>query len=255
MKGNIGTPFYSGFAVDPQLDWQMSRAEKYCLIGLMEQIRPEVAIEIGTYKGGSLQVIQHFAKEVYSIDISPAPKKFLEPKFPHVHFLVGEGDKLVHGLFSQTEQAGKQLGFILVDGDHTCEGVQRDLHAILSYPHKNPFVILLHDSFNPQCRKGIRTMPYQRYPAVESVELDYITGSFWHNDTYREMWGGLAMIRVNPENQQPTEVMASQEQLFLRAYWGSTHLIKDRMRFLGPWKKALYRMLGKPYRTDIYDAF
>jgi hypothetical protein len=255
MKGNIGTPFYSGFAVDPQLDWQMSRAEKYCLIGLMEQIRPEVAIEIGTYKGGSLQVIQHFAKEVYSIDISTAPKKFLEPKFPHVHFLVGEGDKLVHGLFSQTEQAGKQLGFILVDGDHTCEGVQRDLHAILSYPHKNPFVILLHDSFNPQCRKGIRTMPYQRYPAVESVELDYITGSFWHNDTYREMWGGLAMIRVNPENQQPTEVMASQEQLFLRAYWGSTHLIKDRMRFLGPWKKALYRMLGKPYRTDIYDAF
>jgi hypothetical protein len=255
MKGNIGTPFFSGFPVDPALDWQMSRAEKYCLIDLMNHLKPEVAIEIGTYKGGSLQVIQHFSKEVYSIDISPAPKKFLEPKFPHVHFIVGEGDKLVHDLFARIDQEGKKLDFILVDGDHTCAGVQRDLHAILSYPHKNPFVILLHDSFNPQCRKGISSIPYNRYPAVEYVELDYITGSFWHNDTYREMWGGLAMIRVNPENQQPLEIVASQGHLYRRALWGSTHLIKDRLRFLGPWKKALYRMLGKPYRTDIYDAF
>jgi hypothetical protein len=255
MKGNIGTPFYAGFAVDPQLDWQMSRAEKYCLIGLMDQLRPEVAIEIGTYKGGSLQVIQHYAGEVFSIDIIPAPKKFLEAKFPKVHFIVGEGDKLVHDLFANIEREGKKFEFVLVDGDHSCAGVQRDLHAILSYPHKHPFVILLHDSFNPQCRKGIRNMPYSRYPAVEYVELDYVTGSYWHNDTYREMWGGLAMIRVNPGNNQTPAIHASQGHLFRRAYWGSTHLIKDRLRFLGPRKKALYRMLGKPYRTDIYDSF
>ena len=82
MKSNIGVPFFSDFPVDFDLEWQMSRAEKYCLINLLQNINPSVAIEIGTYKGGSLQVLNKYAKEVYSLDISKAPKEYLTAKFP-----------------------------------------------------------------------------------------------------------------------------------------------------------------------------
>ena len=77
MKSNIGVPFFSDFNADLQIEWQMSRAEKYCFIHLLQHLKPETAIEIGTYIGGSLQVISKFSKQVYSIDISEAPKKFL----------------------------------------------------------------------------------------------------------------------------------------------------------------------------------
>ena len=255
MKSNIGVPFFTDFTVDFDLEWQMSRAEKYCLINLLQNIQPSVAIEIGTYKGGSLQVLNKYAKEVYSLDISKAPKQFLAPKFPKVHFKVGDSLLILPDLFIEIEKEGKKLEFILVDGDHTTKGVKRDLHSILSYPHKNPITIILHDSFNPQCRAGIKGINYAQYPQVKYVELDYITGSFWHNNTYREMWGGFAMIQFDPTNTNPVSIMGSQEQLFKRAYLSSLHLIKDRFQFLLPLKSWLYKKLGIKHRTDMYKNF
>jgi len=256
MKSNIGVPFYSSFIPDPDLEWQMSRAEKYCLINTLQTLQPEVSIEIGTYKGGSLQVIQQFSEEVYSIDISQAPKKFLEKKFPLVNYIVADGHLILHELFAKIEKDNKKLEFILVDGDHTYKGVKRDIEAILTYPHKNPITIILHDSFNPGCRKGIRTVNYSNYPAVEYVELDYITGSYWHNDTYREMWGGFGMIRINPDNKNTSiEVTESQKNLFKLTYYGSIHIFKDKLHFLAPIKRFIFKKIGRKNRAEMYDSF
>ena len=256
MNGNIGIPFFSAFSVDPELDWQMSRAEKYCVINLLQSLQPEVSIEIGTYKGGCLQVLDKYSEKVYSIDISATPKAFLQDKFPKVEFIVGEGHKEVQKIFQELDNQHKKLSFILVDGDHSKKGVQNDLNAILSYPHKHPLTIILHDSFNPQCRAGIKSLDYSKFPMVEYVELDYVTGSFWHNDTYREMWGGIAMIKVNPLKKDPTVVInESQGHLFRNTRRASVHLIKDPLRFLSPLKKSLYKRLGKTHRSAIYDDF
>lgn len=256
MNGNIGTPFFSAFVVDPELDWQMSRAEKYCLINLLQSLQPEVSIEIGTYKGGSLQVLGKYSQKVYSIDISATPKAFLEDRFPHVEFIVGEGHKEVITIFQELDRQDKKLGFILVDGDHSKKGVENDLNAILSYPHQHPLTIILHDSFNPQCRKGIKSIDYSKFPMVEYVELDYVTGSFWHNDTYREMWGGLAMIKLNPLKKDPSVIISeSQGHLFEHTRLASVHLLKDPLRFLSPLKKSLYKRLGKTHKSAMYDNF
>lgn len=255
MNSNVGIPFFSDFKVDESLEWQMSRAEKYCLINLLQHLKPEAAVEIGTYKGGSLQVLNQFATNVYSIDISTAPKKYLSEKFPKVRFRVGESHTTITSVFKEIEATGQQLSFILVDGDHTTKAVRQDLEAILTYPHKNEITIILHDSFNPQSRRGIKSINYKAYPFVSYVELDYITGSFWHNNTYREMWGGFAMIKIDPSNTKPLEYMASQEHLFQRAYWSSLHLIKDPFHFLVPLKQKLFRKLGLKQRIDIYEEF
>ena len=75
---DISKPFFSNFSISPSIEWQMSRAEKYCLINLLENLKPEYSIEIGTYKGGSLQVLSKYSKKVYSIDIDSEPKQKLE---------------------------------------------------------------------------------------------------------------------------------------------------------------------------------
>src|SRR6516162_9755749 len=61
----------SALHTDCVLDWWMSPSERVGLIFLLEQLRPKVAIEIGTKNGGSLQALMRFSEWVYSIDIDP----------------------------------------------------------------------------------------------------------------------------------------------------------------------------------------
>ena len=62
---------------DLPFHWQMTRCEKYAFASILEAARPAVAIEIGTYKGGSLQLIAEHAEKVYSIDTSSEPQELL----------------------------------------------------------------------------------------------------------------------------------------------------------------------------------
>ena len=57
--------------------WQMSHAERMAMSHLLGLLRPKVAIEVGTYQGGSLSLIAAHSGWVYSLDIDPTiPKKF-----------------------------------------------------------------------------------------------------------------------------------------------------------------------------------
>lgn len=257
MASDIGLPFITSFSFNDALKWQMSRAEKSALIQVLDSIKPEVSIEIGTFQGGSLQVISHFSKEVYSLDISKAPEKLLSTKFNNVHFRVGNSYEILPSLLSEIEASGKQLGFILVDGDHSKNGVFKDLEAILSYPHKYPLTIVMHDSFNPQCRAGIKKaiqMSTNRF--IEYAELDYITGSYSPNDNFLEMWGGFALLIVNPAYQgQRVSASESQKSLFFLARLFSKHLVKDPLNFLAPLKRKLYKLMGKKHLLDMYENF
>ena len=67
MQSNNGIPFISDFKSAPDINWQMSRAEKYCLINLLQHLKPETAIEIGTFMGGSLQVLNELVQNKSSL--------------------------------------------------------------------------------------------------------------------------------------------------------------------------------------------
>ena len=256
MSSDVGLPFFSSFKINESLKWQMSRAEKYALIQVLETLQPEVAIEIGTFQGGSLQVISHYSREVYSLDISKAPSQLLSPQFSNVHFKIGNSYEILASIFEEIENSGKKLEFILVDGDHSKNGVFKDLEAILKYPHKNKITIILHDSFNPQCRAGIKAVDFSSNRMVEYVELDYIMGSYSPNDNFLEMWGGFGMVKLNPTYQGPVvSVSESQKKLFRLAHLFSKHIIKDQLKFLIPIKRKVYGLLGKKHVLDMYDHF
>lgn len=257
MKYNTsdnGMPFISSFPVDDSLPWQMSRSEKYGLIGLVENLKPDYSLEIGTFRGGSLQVLSHYSNQVFSIDISAEPKRTLENRFQNVKFVVGQSIDVIKSTLEEIEEKGGKLNFVLIDGDHSRKGVYNDLKAVLDYPHQNNVTILMHDSYNPECRKGMKDIDFTKYNNIEYVELDYITGSFWHNNNNREMWGGLAMIKVKASPCANPKIHESALKSFEVSRLHSSHIIKDTLWFLKPLKRWIYKKLNRRHPLDeLYD--
>lgn len=183
---------------DLPLYWEMVNAEKIALASLLRETRPSVAIEIGTKKGGSLQLISRYAETVYSLDIDPGVKE-LENRFANVHFIIGDSKETLPRLLHDLSAVGQQPEFILIDGDHSREGVRRDIESILAMPVKKSLLVLMHDSFNPACRQGMLDLDYERNPFVEMVDLDFVQGIYSPNERTRgEMWGGFGLISLKP---------------------------------------------------------
>lgn len=211
------------------LHWQMTNCEKFAMQDLLHRLQPKLSFEIGTYKGGSLQVIAHFSERVISIDIDPTVKNNLKDKFSNVEFCCGSSEQVLPDIFKQLQNLDLDVEFILIDGDHSTEGVRNDVNLILKYlkPRK-PCVILMHDSFNPACRQGINTASWDSSSFVQWVELDFIPGIYHHKayDTAaaRTMWGGFAcaILEPNPRHGELL-VQASQQGLFDAVYQNSSH--------------------------------
>lgn len=252
----VSTPNGPTFLLDHlALHWQMTRCEKLAFHSLLEVAQAEVAIEIGTYQGGSLQVIAQHAQKVYSLDISPDCKEKLGPRFPNVEFLVGDSKQLIAGVLDQIQRTRLPLGFVLIDGDHTTAGVRGDVNAILRHVPTRPVYIVFHDSFHPACREGILQAEWQECPFVHFVEVDFIPGVFHHQkfDTAEagSMYGGLAVALMLPERRsEPLVIHRSQQGLFDVVYEHSCHqpqVARSKERG-GMWGTFRRRLLGSDRR-------
>lgn len=213
---------------DLPLHWQMTRCEKYAFAALLDVAKPDVAIEIGTYKGGSLQVISQKARQVYSLDISPDCESTLGPLFDNVEFLTGNSQEMLPPLLNRLAEEQQSLGFVLIDGDHSTEGVRQDINAVLQYRPIRPLYVVFHDSFHPPCREGILAADWQQCPWVHFVEVDYIPGVY-HYEAFdlaqpRSMYGGLSVALMKPEERDHDLVIhQSQRGLFDTVYERSCH--------------------------------
>jgi Methyltransferase domain len=206
----------------------MSNAERFALAGICGRIRPELSLEIGTYQGGSLQVIAQYSKQVISLDLDPAVAARLDGKFPNVQFRSGNSATLLPELVSELNASGRNVGFVLIDGDHSREGVRRDVESVIKLKVKERMVILMHDGFNPGCRSGMREANWAACPHVHYVELDFTSGNFHAQDhdtaQARSMWGGFACAVLEPEERQgPLEIRERQRGLFEAIYPLSIH--------------------------------
>jgi Cephalosporin hydroxylase len=185
------------------VDWWMSPSERIALIFILEHLRPKVAIEIGTKNGGSLQVLSHFCERVYSIDIDPDVEQRLQGKFANVEYLIGPSDQMLPSLIDRLQNEGAELSFALVDGDHSRDGVRKDINNLLRFRPSVPFYIIMHDSFNPGCRRGLKQADWLANPYVHAVELDFVAGVVKREGLFRnELWGGLALGILLPHERQ-----------------------------------------------------
>ena len=100
----------------------MMPAERCVLVMLLQELRPEYAIEIGTSYGGSLSVLSRFAQHVYTLDINPVFHQQLQDKYSNVEFITGNSNDTFPALLANLQASRANLGLILIDGDHSRSG-------------------------------------------------------------------------------------------------------------------------------------
>lgn len=182
------------------LYWMMSPAEQIVLIFLLAGIRPKVAIEIGTSFGGSLQAISKYSEHVYSIDIDPDIPKRLQGRFPNVTFLTGASAVVLPPLIERLNRERAEVGFVLVDGDHSTDGVRNDIDTVLAIEPRCALYVAMHDSFNQECRAGLKLAALDENPYVHAVELDFVPGRVNPMPAFRgQLWGGIAVSILSPD--------------------------------------------------------
>lgn len=179
--------------------WMMSPAEQAAMIYLLDNLRPAVSIEIGTRYGGSLQVLAKYSQKVYSLDIDPDVEKRLGGKYSNVEFRIGPSTETLPRLLQELEAQDAPVSFVLVDGDHTAEGVAADINNVLKYNPRTALFVVMHDSFNPECREGLRSAKWSDCPYVQAVELDFVPGVVNPAPFFKgQLWGGFALGILRP---------------------------------------------------------
>ena len=209
-------------------NWWMTQQERFALICLLDKLRPKCAIEIGTLNGGSLSALSKYSEKVYSIDIDGSCEERLGNNFKNVEFITGDSHTVLSPLLKtlQHENIGPQ--FALIDGDHSKEGVKKDVNTLLDIIPNEKLIIVLHDSFNPECRSGMLAANWEANPYVHMVELDFIPGRFncFHGDpsSYRQMTCGLALAVLLPYRRKDSlAITAHEDSVFNILYQNSIH--------------------------------
>jgi hypothetical protein len=174
-------------------DWQMGLGERAAVVGLVAEAQPALAIEVGTAQGGSLGPIAAHATEVHSIDLEFSLDR---EAFPNVRFHQGDSHAVLPALLEELARAGRNVDFVLIDGDHSERGVRLDLVHVLESPAARHTIVLLHDMMNPRCRRGVERAGLERYSKVAYVDLDLIP-SMRRTPLLQERWGGLGLIVID----------------------------------------------------------
>ncbi len=171
--------------------WQMSLGERAAVEGVLGALRPRLAIEIGTAEGAALQRIAAHAEEVHAFDLFPPSLSVAD----HVVLHTGSSHELLPAFLRELAAAGRSADFALVDGDHSAEGVRRDLEDLLDSPGFARGAILIHDIANEEVRRGVDAVRFEGYPKVTHVELDWVPGQMFAQAELRhELWFGLVLV-------------------------------------------------------------
>ncbi len=181
--------------------WEMSQAERSLLRTVLERVRPSIAIEVGTFRGGTLSLMSQYCEAVFSLDIDPElPVKLSQIR--NAQFIIGPSAKTLPELLAGLSAAHMEPEFILIDADHSEQGVRGDIQTVLARVPKVRTFVAMHDSFNPGCRRGIVTSGWENCPYVHSVEVDFVSGSVVNqpgSPADGQMWGGLGFAVLDPK--------------------------------------------------------
>ena len=172
---------------------QMSFGERAALEGLLVDLRPRLAIEIGTYEGGSLMRIASHSQHVDTFDLDDLVSR--KDRLENVTFYHGDSRVQLPPVLERYSARGLTVDFVLIDGDHSPDGVRADLMNVLESPACSRTVIVLHDTMNAGVRRGVQSAGPETNPGVVYIELDLVAGyEFSGGDFDGQRWGGLGLV-------------------------------------------------------------
>jgi hypothetical protein len=175
--------------------WEMPPGERAALEGVVSSLRPALAIEIGTANGESLASISKHSTGVHAFDLSRRAT-VTDERFPNVTFHIGDSHEQLPLVLEELSAAGRNVDFVLVDGDHSARGVRQDVEDLLSSSCVGHTVILIHDTLNERVRAGLDEVDYGGFDKVSLVDLDFVPGQILRKEEGDEPWCGLGLVLV-----------------------------------------------------------
>ena len=181
--------------------WQMSAGEQAAIAGLVAQLEPRLAIELGTAQGACAGWLASRIPEVHSFDLSPPSLDLPEGVTTHV----GDSHQLLPTLLAQLAQEGRNVDLAIVDGDHSAAGVRQDVEDLLDSPAVGRTLVVIHDTANERVRLGLDAIRFAAWPKVAYVHLDWVPGQLFSDDARdpagrplaNELWYGLGLVVVD----------------------------------------------------------
>jgi len=174
----------------------MSYGERTVIEGMLAMLAPRLSIEIGRAEGGSLRRIATHSEEVVSFDIVE-PSEHLQ-RLQNATLMTGDSHEQLPVELKRIAKEGRNVDFVLVDGDHTAEGVCKDMQHLLGSSATQNTVILAHDTLNEDVRRGLEELDYGAYEKVAWVDLDFVPGYVARLPArLGECWGGLGLVVVD----------------------------------------------------------
>ncbi|MDQ3821878.1 MAG: class I SAM-dependent methyltransferase [Actinomycetota bacterium] len=176
------------------------------LVALVRAQRPRAVVEIGSYRGGTLAAWCKLATPdavLVSVDL---PAEYGTPASPDdlrrlarrgQRLEVVRGDSHADETRRQVEEAldGRAVDFLMIDGDHTYEGVKRDFE-LYSPLVRDGGLVAFHD-----------VLPHPNMPGVEVDRLWRELRERYEHDEFVEPghdlgfgeWGGIGVLRYRAE--------------------------------------------------------
>lgn len=179
--------------------WLMEHGERAAVSMLMSLVKPKTVIEIGTRFGGSAFLFAETAKRIICIDIDEAVRS-RTAGVPNIEVVIGNSINEIPRILSQLRAAGDDFDLALIDGDHSAECVKADIEAFIATRPTKPCWLILHDTFNPVVRQGIKSVNWDK-PWVSQVEIDFVPGNIMHEPAvHHQLWGGIGIVELQPEH-------------------------------------------------------
>ena len=174
--------------------WQMSGGEQAAIDGLLTRLEPALALEVGSAEGACARRLAARVPEVHSIDLAPPTLEL--PENVHVH--TGDSHELLPALLAGFAEQGRNVDFVVLDGDHSATGVRRDIEDLLDSPALGRSVIVIHDVANERVRSGVDAVRFAAWPKVAYVHLDWVPGQLFREPGLtNELWYGLGLVVVD----------------------------------------------------------
>jgi predicted O-methyltransferase YrrM len=170
-------------------------SERVLLYGLIAGLRPRRCLEVGTFKGGSAMIITAALDDLGQgrlACVDPNAQVSTEhwQSIAHRATLFQGPSPDVLPQASQT--VGGKFDFALIDGDHSTEGVIRDIRGTL--PHlENQAYLLLHDAHNADVIEGIDQCV--RDPANGLTDCGLLSTEKTADAAPGIFWGGSRLLR------------------------------------------------------------
>ncbi|MBV9047409.1 MAG: class I SAM-dependent methyltransferase, partial [Solirubrobacterales bacterium] len=164
--------------------------------GLLCQIRPKLAVEIGTAEGGSLRPIAKHSTHVHSFDLVAPPIDIIE--LPNVTVHTGDSHVLLPQVLAELARDGLNVDFALVDGDHTADGAERDVRDLLTSEAVTSTVIVLHDTMNDEVHAGLTRIDAAAERKIVYYDPNFLAGRLSYGDgLHHQLWGGLGIMVID----------------------------------------------------------